>query len=103
MQKMRTIHADDDSVGDRPMQKLLLQQNIPIGRRRTQRLMQQAGLRGYVQRKYVVTTQSEGRIATPDRVQRQFHRTSLNQLWVADATHLPSRSLSGHDLGCLFA
>ena len=78
MQKMRTIHADDDSAGVRPMQKLRLQQDIYIGLRRTHRLMRQASLHCYVQCKYVVTTQSERRIATPNRVQRrQFHRTSV--------------------------
>jgi transposase InsO family protein len=51
--------------------------------------MREAGLRGAYRSRYFRTTEADpsARVA-PDLVDRDFHATAPNQLWVADFTHL---------------
>jgi putative transposase len=53
--------------------------------------MRRAGIRGVTARRFVVTTQSQPGAKTPvDLVQRRFYAQAPNQLWVADATFIPT-------------
>ena len=56
-----------------------------------ERLRRQLGLRGVLRGKRVRTTISDLRTPCPqDKVNRQFHATRPNQLWVADFTYVPT-------------
>lgn len=64
---------------------------VRVGRKRVARLMRNAGIRGVTARRFVVTTQSQPGAKTPvDLVQRRFYAQAPNQLWVADATFIPT-------------
>ena len=53
--------------------------------------MHSAGIRGVTARRFVVTTHSQpGAKAPLDLVERRFYAQAPNQLWVADATYIPT-------------
>lgn len=73
------IHAD------------LLDEGIRVGRKRVERLMKAAGLRGASKRKYVTTTIRDKRHRpAADLVDRNFYADAPNVLWVADITFIPT-------------
>lgn len=73
------IHAD------------LLDDGIKVGRKRVERLMKAAGLRGASKRKYVTTTVRDKRHRpSTDLVDRNFYADEPNVLWVADITYVPT-------------
>jgi len=64
-----------------------------VSRKRVARLMREAGLSGVTRRKKWRTTQRDQRARpAPDLVNRSFEAEGPNQLWVADITHIPTRS-----------
>jgi putative transposase len=67
----------------------LARDGVRVGRKRVERLMREAGLRGAYRSRYFRTTESDpaARVA-PDLVERDFHAIAPNQLWVADFTYL---------------
>jgi putative transposase len=65
--------------------------DVHVGRKRVARLMRENGLKSIVAPNYVVTTTPD--IAAPaneDLVKRQFKADGPDQLWVADATYVPT-------------
>ncbi len=65
--------------------------DVHVGKKRVARLMRENGLKSIVSPTYVVTTTPD--IATPaneDLVQRNFKADGPDQLWVADATYVPT-------------
>jgi putative transposase len=74
------IHADLKDAG------------IHVGRKRVARLMRNAGLCGVHRRSWrkAGTEQNPGAVGAPDLVNRQFHATAPDQLWVADVTYVPT-------------
>lgn len=66
---------------------------IHVGRKRVARLMREAGLGGVCRPRFICTTHRDLR-ARPahDLVQRHFCADAPNQLWVADATFVPTAS-----------
>ena len=65
--------------------------DIHIGCKRVARLMRENGLKSIVAPNYVGTTTPAGAAtAIADLVKRQFKATGPNQLWVADATYIPT-------------
>jgi transposase InsO family protein len=69
----------------------LAEQGIHVGRKRLARLMRIAGLRGVSRRRWISTTQRQPDARpAPDLVQRHFNADAPNQLWVADATYVPT-------------
>ena len=64
-----------------------------VSRKRVARLMRESGICGVTRRKKYRTTRREpsARVA-PDLVERDFTATGPNQLWVADITHVPTRT-----------
>jgi putative transposase len=67
----------------------LAREGIRVSRKRVERLMRQAGLRGAYRSRYFRTTQTDpaARVA-PDLVNREFRATTPDQLWVADFTSI---------------
>jgi hypothetical protein len=67
---------------------------VRVGRKRVARLLKQAGLRGVCRRRrYAPTTvRAVDARPAPDLVQRAFHATAPNTLWVADITYLPTQT-----------
>ena len=64
---------------------------LHVGRKRVARLMRENGLKSIVAPGYVVTTTPDGLApANEDLVKRQFKADGPNQLWVADATYVPT-------------
>lgn len=63
-----------------------------ISRQRVARLMRQAGIQGVSKRRgFTVTTRRDKRQAPAgDLVNRRFHASDPNQLWVADMTYVPT-------------
>ncbi len=66
-------------------------QGIQVSRKRVARLMREAGLAGVSRRKWPRTTVREP-AAQParDLVSRDFTASSIDQLWVADITYVPT-------------
>jgi transposase InsO family protein len=64
---------------------------VQVGCKRVARLMRHAGLRGVSRRRFVTTTHRDP-TATPavDLVQRDFHASAPDRLWVADITYIPT-------------
>ena len=69
----------------------LAEQGIRVGRKRVERLMKAAGLKGVSRRKAVRTTTPDKRVRpASDLVDRNFAADRPNQLWVADITYVPT-------------
>ncbi|WP_438397335.1 DDE-type integrase/transposase/recombinase [Caballeronia sp. DA-9] len=67
-----------------------IEQGIHTARERVRRLMNTAGLRGVSRRPWVTITRGEPRARPVHLVQRHFSAKAPNQLWVADATYVPT-------------
>lgn len=75
------------AYGARKTWKQLNREQIPVARCTVARLMRQMGLRGVIRGKGFKTTTPEQSTARPaDLVERQFHASRPNELWVADIT-----------------
>ncbi len=90
--RIRAIHQRSRGTYGVPrVHAELAEQGTAVGRKRVARLMRAAGLRGVSRRRWIRTTTRAAAVAeTPDLVQRAFHRTGPNQLWVADITYVPT-------------
>lgn len=78
---MPRIHAELQATGNQ------------VGRKRVARLMRVAGLHGVSRRRgFKTTVKGRERHGIPDLVDRNFVATSLNELWVADITYVPTWS-----------
>lgn len=64
-----------------------------VSPKRVARLMKESSLQGASRRRRVVTTQrDEHTRPAPDLVKRRFTAEGPDQLWVADITHIPTRT-----------
>jgi putative transposase len=71
----------------------LKREGRPVARCTVERLMRELGLRGVVRGKKVRTTWADEVSQRPeDLVERQFHATAPNRLWVADLTYVKTHS-----------
>lgn len=88
-ERIRQIHQDSyESYGMPRVRAERIEQGVCISRQRVARLMRQAGIHGISKRRgFTVTTRRDKR-QTPahDLVNRRFHATGANPLWVADMT-----------------
>jgi putative transposase len=94
LRTVRTAHAASRGTYGVPrLHAELRAAGIRVGRKRVARLMRRAGLRGVSRRRFVATTQRDGRQRpAPDLVQRCFRAARPNQLRVADITYIPTRA-----------
>ena len=92
-ERIRQVHIMSDcTYGRARVQAELSDMGLCVNHKRIARLMRLAKLQGVSRRRgYVVTTQRDRQAkAAPDLVKRQFTATSINQLWVADMTYVPT-------------
>jgi transposase InsO family protein len=69
----------------------LKEEDERVGRKRIARLMRDLGLRGVCRRRFVKTTRRDDtNRPAPDLVERNFSASKPNELWVADATYIPT-------------
>ena len=90
LQRITEIWTDSrGTYGSPRVHAQLLREGVRVGRKRVERLMREADLRGAYRSRYFRTTESDpsARVA-PDLVKRQFHANAPNRLWVADFTHI---------------
>jgi putative transposase len=90
LQRITAIWIDSRATYGSPrVHAQLARDGIRVGRKRVERLMREAGLKGAYRSRYFRTTETDpaARVA-PDLVDRHFHTTAPNQLWVADFTHI---------------
>jgi putative transposase len=74
------VHAELNAIG------------VRCGRRRVARLMREAGIHGCMRgRRRSTTRRDESAAPAPDLVDRRFLAASLDRLWLADITYIPTR------------
>ena len=90
--EVQRVHAASHGgvYGADKVWRQLRKEGHTVARCTVERLMRRAGLRGVTRgRAFTVTTQpSELALRAPDLVNREFHATRPNQLWVADITYV---------------
>jgi len=75
--------------GVRKVWRQLLREKIAVARCTVERLMRKMGLKGVIRGRPVRTTISEKAAPCPlDRVNRQFHASAPNRLWLSDFTYV---------------
>jgi len=98
LQQIREVHADFGGTYGAPrVHAALNAAGVQAGYNRVARLMRKAGLRGVCRRKRVSTTKraetgADQQPTRNDLVQREFSADGPDQLWVADATYIPTRT-----------
>ncbi len=93
--KIRHVHAEHFGVyGVRKLWRQLRREGIPVARCTVERLMRELELKGVVRGKTRKTTVSDDMVERPaDLVDRNFHASKPNRLWIADLTYV--RTWSG--------
>ena len=90
-ERIVSIHRDSRGVYGSPrIHAELREDGERLGRKRVARLMRERGLRGADRRKWTKTTVSDASEPAPDLVRRDFTASAPNELWVADATYVPT-------------
>lgn len=90
-ERIRAIHETSrGTYGSPRVHAQLRADGVCVGRKRVERLMEAAGLRGVSRRRFEGTTERDLRQRpAPDLVQRDFSAGGPNRLWVADVTYVP--------------
>ena len=90
--RIRAIQAKSHGTYGAPrIHAELREQGVCTARKRTARLMRQAGLAGVSRRKGTTTTQRRAKTPpAPDLVKRDFAAERPDELYVADITHVPT-------------
>ena len=90
--RIRLIHAASRGTYGAPrIHAELRETGTRCARRRVARLMKAAGIVGVHRRRSVKTTvRDRSAVPAPDLVERDFHATGPDRLWVADITALPT-------------
>jgi len=92
IERIGKIHAaSKETYGAPRIHAELAETGIPVGRKRVERLMKAAGLKGISRRRVTRTTIRDERLRpASDLVDRNFHAHEPNVLWVADITYVPT-------------
>jgi putative transposase len=89
--KIQEIHLRSrETYGSPRVHAELRTLGIRCGRKRVERLMREAGLRGCVRGHRRATTRRGNRPAAEDLVKRDFRATQLDRVWVADGDMIES-------------
>ena len=90
--RIKTIHQASRQIYGAPrVHAELADAGVHIGRKRVERLMKAAGLKGVSRRRSTRTTIRDDRVRpASDLVDRNFYAHQPNALWVADITYVPS-------------
>jgi putative transposase len=94
--QVRAAHAASNrNYGSPRVHRALRETGVRTSRKRIERLMREEGLRARQRRRYVITTDSQHDEApAPNVLARRFapeEIASINRVWVADITYLPTR------------
>ncbi len=91
LERIDTIHEANYGVyGQRKVWHQLRREGVEVGRDRVARLMRAEGLQGVTRTRRVRTTvPAEDAPRLPDLVERDFHPSAPDRLWVADLTYIP--------------
>lgn len=90
-QIMKIHSASRQTYGAPRIHAELTDEGIGVGRKRVERLMKAAGLKGVSRRRSTRTTIRDDRVRpTSDLVDRNFYAHEPNVLWVADITYVPT-------------
>lgn len=90
--RIKTIHQASRQIYGAPrVHAELADARINVGRKRVERLMKAAGLKGVSRRRSIRTTIRDDRLhPISDLVDRNFYVHEPDVLWVADITYVPS-------------
>ncbi len=93
LERIRVLHAQDDTQGV-PRITAELNDGVPaeqrVNHKRAARVMQEAGLAGYVKkRRHRTTVPEPADQVVPDLLERNFTADAPNQRYVGDITYLP--------------
>ena len=93
MPKIRRIHeTSQGTYGSPRVRAELLDEGIPVGRRKVARLMRLARLRGCPKRRFRVTTKREpSHPVAKNLLKQNFVAERPNQLWVSDITYVSTK------------
>jgi len=92
-EQIKEIHTQSRGTYGSPRvhAELVLGEGIPVGKKRVERLMRQAGLEGIYRRKKHFTTRRDPKAElSDDLVNRQFTVDRPDVLWVGDVTEHPT-------------
>jgi putative transposase len=92
-EKVREIHRRSrETYGSPRVHAELRALGTRCGRKRVERLMREAGLRGCMRGRRKRTTRRSGRaVVANDLLQRSFAATRIDKVWVADITYVATR------------
>lgn len=90
VENIREIHAASrETYGSPRVHAQLVRDGVDVGKDRVARLMQAAGIKGRVRRRYKVTTDSKhDRPIAPNTLNREFTAESSDSVWCADITYI---------------
>jgi len=93
-ERIRALHLESKGIYGAPrIHALLRREGRLVSKKRVARLMRDAGIMGVTGRKkWKTTKRAENRRPAPDLVDRDFTAEGPDQLWVAEITHIPTRS-----------
>ncbi len=91
---IKAFHTRSDGTYGAPrIFKDLMDVGILVGKKRVARLMREMGICGISRRKSTQTTRkAQQSDKAPDLVKRDFNVPTINKLWVADITYVPTWS-----------
>jgi transposase InsO family protein len=89
---IEAIHrGSHETYGSPRVHRQLRAEGVYVGCKRVERLMREMQLQGACRRKFITTTQRDANARpAPDLVNRHFEAAAPDQLWVADATYIPT-------------
>jgi transposase InsO family protein len=92
VERIRLVHAGSRGrYGEPRVTEQLARDGVVVNHKRVERLMAREGLRGRCGRRKLRTTVADpNKVPAADLVSRQFNRDQLDQLWVGDATYIPT-------------
>lgn len=88
--RIRNLHAQSrGTYGSPRVHRDLRAAGVLVGRKRVERLMRTAEIRGLPRRRYVVTTTSDQRLpVAPNLLKQDFRASGPNRRWVGDITYI---------------
>jgi transposase InsO family protein len=86
-EQIKEIHADSGGTYGSPrVHTVLKREDVPVGRKRVERLMREAAIAGISPRRGGFTRRDPEATLAPDLVERDFTAPAPNRLWVTDLT-----------------
>lgn len=92
LEKIKKIHKDSRrTYGSPRIYAELLEQGEKCSRKRTAKIMRDAGIQAKMKKRFKVTTKVNPKAeVAPNLLQQDFTASTVNQRWVADMTYIPT-------------